>query len=105
MSTLDPDAYRAHLEAHPVEEDDAIGRIRRDLAYEGPGDPTDGRREFYQRVLEQYDELADQVDQLAQALFVRARGRGETYTLDPSTVRLVPWFPMRNQSSPAGETD
>lgn len=105
MSTLDPDAYRAHLEAHPVAEDDAIGRIRRDLAYEGPGDPTGGRRELYQRVLEQYDEVADHVAQLAQALSVHVRGLGETHILDPSTVRLEPWFPMRNQSNPAGETD
>ena len=105
MSTLDPDAYRAHLDAHPVEENDAIGHIRRDLAYEGPGDPTGGHREFYQRVLAQYDGLAAQVDQLAETLSARVRGLGEERTLDPSTAKLVPWFPMRNQSRTQGDED
>lgn len=95
MSTLDPDSYRAHLDAHPVDEDDAIGHIRRDLAYQGPGDPTDGNREFYQRVLAQYDELAAAVDQLSETLLagVRARGLGEAVTLDPSTMKTGSWSP------------
>lgn len=58
MATLDSGAYRAHLDAHPIEEGDAIGSIRRDLAYDGPGDPTGGNREFYRQVLAQYDTLA-----------------------------------------------
>lgn len=93
MATLDSGAYRAHLDAHPIEENDAIGRIRRDLAYDGPGDPTGGNREFYQRVLEQYDEMSAQVDQLAEALFARVRGLGEVRTLDPSTVEFGSWSP------------
>jgi len=58
--SFDRSAYLAHLDTHPVADDDAIGLIRRDLSYDGPGDPT-GDRAFYQRVLAQYDALATQL--------------------------------------------
>lgn len=67
---LNADAYRAHLDAHPVAADDAIGLIRRDLAYDGPGAPSDSDHDqaFYQQVLAQYDALAAQLARYQDAI-------------------------------------
>src|SRR5699024_2574685 len=65
--SFDRSAYLAHLDTHPVADDDAIGLIRRDLSYDGPGDPT-GDRAFYQRVLAQYDALATQLPRYQDAV-------------------------------------